>query len=238
MNVDTSSLKIVVKAFELIAQVNIMMRNQKYTHFIKLHKMMLTTKKIYQDIIRCDMKFEIILSKKTKKTFVENFIDDDFVKNFHKSKVVTATAKNFHNENFENNNFMTNVLIVAANSDIDENLNFSTISFRFRLSLSKKTKNRKFKINKFDNFFRFFNVHVDLHLSNNAREYETIMNVNVLVEKMKHMFNILSFCLYYSDVINKNFKAMIDNVVSSNFMKYLIAKNVMTQSMRLELINA
>ena len=42
----------------------------------------------------------------------------------------------------------------------------------------------------------------------------------------------------FSDVIDKNFKTMIDNVVSSNFMKYLIAKNVMTQSMRFELIDA
>ena len=155
MNVNTSSLKIIVKTFELIVQINIMMKNQKYIHFIKLHKMMLTTEKNYQNIIRCDMKFEIILSKKTKKTFIKNFIDDDFVKNFHKSKIVTTTAKNFYNENFENNNFITNILIVAANSDIDENLNFSIISFKFRLLLSKKTKNRKFKINKFDNFFDF-----------------------------------------------------------------------------------
>ena len=214
---------------------------------------MLTTRKIYQNIIRCDMKSEAILSRKTKKTFVKDFIDDDSVKGFHRSETVTATAKtataktataetttakSFHNENFENNNFMTNVLIVAANSDIDENLDFSAVSFKSRLSLSKKTRNRKLKINKFDNFLRFLNVHVDLHLSNNVREYETVMNVNVLVEKMKHMFNILSSCLYYSDVINRSFKTMIDNAVSSNFMKYLIAKNVMTQSMRFELIDA
>ena len=143
------------------------------------------------------MKSEIILSKRTKNASVENFIDDDFAKNIHKFEIAIATAKNFHNENFENNNFIIDVLIVATNIDIDENLNFSAISFKFRLSLSKKTKNRKFKINKFDNFLRFFNVHVDLHLTNNAREYETIMNINVFVEKMKHMFNILFHCLYY-----------------------------------------
>ena len=197
MNVHTSSLKVVVKAFELIVKVNTMMKNQKYTHFSKLHKMILIAKKTYQEIIRCDMKFEIILSKRTKNAFVENFIDDDFVKDIHKSEIAIATAKSFHNENLENNNFMIDILIVAANFDTNENLNFSAISFRFRLSLLKKTRNRKFKINKFDNFLRFFNVHVDLHLTDNVREYETIMNVNVFVEKMKHMFNIFFHCLYY-----------------------------------------
>ena len=246
MNVDTSSLKVVIKAFELITQANTMMRNQRYIHFIELHKMMLIARKIYQNIIRCDMKFEVNLSKKTKKTFVKDFFDDDFVKSFLRHDV--ATAKDFHNnvfvenyfqKNLENNNFMIDVLIVAANSNIDENLNFSTISFRFQLSLSKKTTNRKFKINKFDNFFRLFNVHVDLHLTNNVREYETIMNVNVFAKKMKHMFSTFFFLLVlFFDVINRSFKAMIDNVVSSNFMKYLIAKNVMTQSMRFELIDA
>ena len=67
MNFDTSSLKVVVKTFELIIQANTTMRNQKYTHFIELHKMMLFAKKTYQNIIRCDMKFEIILSKKNEK---------------------------------------------------------------------------------------------------------------------------------------------------------------------------
>ena len=41
MNIDTSSLKIVVKIFELIVQANIIMKNQKYIYFTKLHKMML-----------------------------------------------------------------------------------------------------------------------------------------------------------------------------------------------------
>ena len=143
MNVDTSLLKIVVKTFKLIAKINTMMKNQKYIHFSELHKMILTAKKIYQKIIRCDIKSEAILSKRAKNAFVKNFIDDDFVKNIHKFEIATATAKNFHNENLENNNFTIDVLIVATNSDIDENLNFSTISFRFRLSLSKKNKKSK-----------------------------------------------------------------------------------------------
>ena len=141
------------------------------------------------------MKFEIILSKRAKKTFVKNFIDNHFVKNFHKFEfeIATVMAKSFHNEDFENNNFMIDVLIVATNFNINENLTFSTILFKFRLSLSKKTKNRKLIINKFDNFFRFFNIHVDLHLTNNVCEYETIMNVNVLAEKIKHMFYFFYF---------------------------------------------
>ena len=100
MNVNTSSLKIVVKTFKLTVQADIIIKNQKYIHFTKLHKMILITKLFYQNIIRCDMKFKIHLSKRTRKTLIKKFINDDFVKKFHKYEfeIAIAIAKNSHNK--------------------------------------------------------------------------------------------------------------------------------------------
>ena len=48
-------------------------------------------------------------------------------------------------------------------------------------------KDRKLKNDKYKKFLAFFNVHVDLHFIDMTREYVTVMTVNVLSYKMKHI---------------------------------------------------
>ena len=51
----------------------------------------------------------------------------------------------------------------------------------------KKKRGRKPKGHKFKKFLALPNVHAGLHLADMAREYSTIMNVNVLFYSMRHM---------------------------------------------------
>ena len=61
--------------------------------------------------------------------------------------------------------------------------------------------------------------------------------MNVFANEKKHI-SMFFFMRrkYVVNVVIKIFKIMIDNVVSSNFIKYIITKNIMTQLMRLKLI--
>ena len=81
---------------------------------------------------------------------------------------------------------MTNVLVVAIVSNFDDDSSVSMLS-KFQFVAIKKRRNQKSKINKFDNFFNFSNVHVNLHLMNNAHQYEKIMNMNVFANEKKHI---------------------------------------------------
>ena len=214
-----------------------MIKSQRYTSFVKFHQMILKIKKIYQNIIRCDMNTIFLTIISTVDVFEKNFSLNEldvFEKDFHND--VFENEKDFFNIKFENNNSMTNVLVVAIISNFDDDLSVS-MSSKSQLVVIKKRRDRKSKINKFDNFFNLSNVRVDLHLTKNACQYETIMNMNVFANVMKHMSMFFQmYRRYVVNVIIKIFKIMIDNVASSNFMKYCITKNVMTQSIRLRLI--
>ena len=51
-----------------------------------------------------------------------------------------------------------------------------------------KQKKRRSSRKKFERLLTLSNVHAELHLTNIAREYATVMNLSVLTEKMKHMW--------------------------------------------------
>lgn len=74
-----------------------------------------------------------------------------------------------------------------TNENLFDNENDTDLS-NFERNLSEASQTQRKKNNKFKKLLNFSNVHVDFHLTNNAREYETIMNCNVLIEKFKHKY--------------------------------------------------
>ena len=69
------------------------------------------------------------------------------------------------------------ILLVVENSDPEE-----------ALIETSSRRERKFKDDKYKKLLTLSNVHVDLHLAAMTREYETIMNLNVLAEELKHKY--------------------------------------------------
>lgn len=160
-----------MKVFDVIVEFNTLVDSQRYIYFERLHDIIVKARQAYQDLIRCDMNSAQIFQ-----------LDSESVeKVFHNLDVET--------DSLNENNFMIEVLFVVAES-VEFELEFSLLISRAQSAkrTKKKKRERKLKENKFDNLLRLLNVHADLHLVDNAREYVTIMNVNVLAEEMKHMF--------------------------------------------------
>ena len=100
-----------------------------------------------------------------------------------------------------NHNYITKILQIVVDFDFD--FDFSSFSFfQFTFALQKKKKknrNRKFKTNKFEiffNFFNLFNIHFDFHFVDNVREFETMINFNVLTERIQTHVEYF-FILYF-----------------------------------------
>ena len=136
----------------------------------------MNTKKIYQNLIRCVMKFE--------KTFSINISKSDG-KVFYNYVVYVDDS-----DREMKNNLLIEMLYKIANLKLDFEpeleLNFLFISIfgviaaaaasntkKFR----KNRKNRKIKVNKFESLLTFFNVYFDFYFANMIREYEIIMNI-------------------------------------------------------------
>ena len=51
-------------------------------------------------------------------------------------------------------------------------------------------RERKSKANKFQKFLTLLNIHTNLHFTKIIRKYIIIMNLNVLVNELKHKYNI------------------------------------------------
>ena len=193
MKMKTSSLRTIVKVFDIIAHSNTLMNNQRYTYSFRLHEMMMKTRKIYQNLIKCVMSknqkiFVIIFSLNQENEFEKNFFENVAKKDFLEHDRIVV-------EKFELKvNVMKKMFFVVVNFDFaNSKFDFTSIIFAFERVASKtkiKRKNkrdRKSKKNKFVVFLSLFNVHINFHLVDNARKYATIMNFNVLDEKMKHM---------------------------------------------------
>ena len=54
-----------------------------------------------------------------------------------------------------------------------------------------KDKRKFVKGNKFEKFFKFFNVHINLHFANNVKKYVMMMNSNIMIEELKHKLFVL-----------------------------------------------
>ena len=202
INVKTSTLRAIIKVFDIIVYSNTLINNQRYTYSKRFYQMILKTRKTYQNLIKYVMStnqttFENVLStfndinetNSLKKNFFENDDNNDEKDFLKHDKFFVANYK------ILKINVMNEMLFVVVNFDFVFELDFAFVISRSQLlfTTSKmKTKNknkrdRKSKINKFAIFFAFSNVYINFHLINNAREFATIMNFNVFAKKMKHM---------------------------------------------------
>ena len=152
LSLETTMIRVIIKIFDIIAYVNILMNNQRYTQSNKLNEIVLIERKIYQNLIECVTNDELIKND-------ENLNKDA-------------------NEN-EDNESMLNLFSNAKNS------NDSTFFVQFQKRI--KSRERSTSSNKFKKLLSLFNVHARLHLTNMTREFETIMNLNVFADEMKHM---------------------------------------------------
>ena len=188
MNVEIFFFKTIVQILKMIAYSNTLIKSQRYISLHQLHNVVLRARKVYQDLIKCDMMskkiffiFTIIVEKNQK---IDNLANDDDNENAKNNFILFADETN--------HNHMTKILQVVVDFDFD--FNFSSLSFfQFTIAFQRKKKrkrNRKLKTNKFENLFNLLNVHFDFHFVDNVREFETIMNFNILIEKFKHMSNV------------------------------------------------
>ena len=185
MKIEIFSLRAIVQVLKVIAYSNTLIESQRYISSHQLHNVVLRARKVYQDLIRCDMMsrevfsiFTVIVEEDQK---VDNLANDDDNEDAKDNFILFADETN--------HNHMTKILQVVVDFDFD--LDFSSLSlFQFTVALQRKKKkkrDRKLKTNKFENLLNLLNVHFDLHFADNVREFETIMNFNVLIEKLKHM---------------------------------------------------
>ena len=147
--------------------------------------MIINTKKNYQNLIRCVIKF--------KKTFSINISKND-EKVFHNYVVYVD-----NNDRKIKNNLLIEMFYKIANFEFnfEFELNFLFI-FIFDVTVAiiasntkkirKNRKNRKIKINKFESLLTFFNVYFNFYFANMIREYKIIININVLTNEIKHMY--------------------------------------------------
>jgi len=77
----------------------------------------------------------------------------------------------------------------------------------------------------YDRILSLLNVHAGLYLVNNAQDYATVMNCNVLTEKLKHKYDV-RMTVPSRLTIDRFFKTMADTAAPSNLMSYLFIKNV------------
>ena len=131
------------------------------------------------------MKFEIVF-------FITTILKskNEFEKNFHNYE-----RKNFHNYekkgffNREMKQLLTKMLFETINIsfDFDHELNFLSITFNsFSTLFKSKKRTRLSQRNKFQFFLNLFNVHLNLHIANMTRKFDTIINMNVFSRKIKH----------------------------------------------------
>ena len=188
MKIEIFSLKTIVQILKMIAYSNTLIENQRYISFHQLHNVVLRIRKVYQDLIRCDMMSKkiffistIIVEENQK---IDNFANDDENENAKNNLILFVDETN--------HNHMTKILQIVVDFDFD--FDFSSFSFsQFTVASQRKKKkkrDRKFKTNKFENFLNLLNVHFDFHFVDNVREFKTIINFNVLIEKFKHMSNV------------------------------------------------
>ena len=195
MDIETSPLRAIVKAFGVIAHSNTLVGSQRYTPPDRLHSMIIRARKAYQSLIRCGIESGegvSAVSRPSENKNLEGNVrqdDSDDSDNEMAEGKVTRDDNNDSEDETAEGNQMANVINAAIDSD-------SELDFQPILAVGtqartapppKKRRGRKSKANKFSNLLSLPNVHAGLHLADNAREYSTVMNSNVLAGELKHM---------------------------------------------------
>ena len=167
MNSTSTPLQAIVRAFGLIARSNTLVGSQRYTEPSILHEHILDARRAYQELITC----------------------------------ATPAAGGFRNDDDENDDdsedadALNEVLSEAARSDSGSGSEMEEVQHVPKPTTAKgkgkgkakaKGKARKPRGTKFEKLLRLPNVHAGLHLADNAREYATVMNSNVLAGELKH----------------------------------------------------
>ena len=185
MKVETSSLRAVVQALGVIAYSNTLIGSQRYTSPDQLHRVVLRARKAYQDLIRCGMvsgeAFPIPTATAEEDQEVDNPADEDDNEDTEGNPILSAGGAN--------HNHMAEILQAAVDSESD--LDFPPLPPPQPTAVPQRKKKgkrgRKPKTDKFENLLNLPNVHSGLHFADNAREFGTVMNSNVLAGELKHM---------------------------------------------------
>ena len=171
-----NDMRKIIRIFEIIAQVNTLTNNQRYTYAKKLNDVIMTEKEIYQNLIKCASNFEVLSNINNSKEARNDVRDDD---------------ENDEKYDDQENNVLQNVLFLTANDSHNFENEILFIQERIKQAKSmtaKKRRDRKSRTSKYDKLLTLFNVHADLHLAKMIRKYMIIMNLNVLFFEIKHMW--------------------------------------------------
>ena len=143
--------RVIIKAFEIIAHSNTLLNSQRYIYSKKLYNIVMKTRRVYQNLIRCVMKFEIVFFNTAILTF-----KNEFAKNLHDKKTFhNYDKKDFYNKksfhNYDEKNFfnreteqsLTKVLFETTNISFDFDFEFLSIvfnSYSTRFKIKKRTR--------------------------------------------------------------------------------------------------
>ena len=173
---DDTGIRKIIKAFAIIAKANTLVGSQRYTYVEELHEVILAGRQAYQNLIQC-----VIGSAEgsgNENSGNEGFRDEE-------NAVTNADAVS------DENNVLQEVLSDAVLSDDGGDSENDVLPLQGRAQIQKpfaeKKRGRKYKGDKYKKLLALPNVHAGLHLADMAREYATVMNLNVLSYEMKHM---------------------------------------------------
>ena len=159
MTHQSSPSRAIIRAFSLIAKSNILVGSQRYTDPDILHQCIVQARRAYQELISCAI----------VTTPAEGFGD-------RANSNAGDDAAYGGDEDIE---ALGNILSDAAISSAD-------LDVIVPINKKGKSKRRKPRDTKYQKLLSLPNVHAGLHLAENAREYATVMNSNVLAGKLKH----------------------------------------------------
>ena len=169
-------MRAIIRAFGLIALSNTLVGSQRYTDPAVLHQHVLEARKAYQDLITC--------AKVTPAGFDNQIGDDD-------------EGDDPDAIDGEDDRVLEDVLSEAAQSDLEDDISWlqqpivRTVNAKGKGKAKEgkgkgKGRGKGGKDGKFERLLKLPNVHAGLHLAENAREYATVMNSNVLAGELKH----------------------------------------------------
>ena len=221
--IETTALRAIIRAFGIIARSNTLVGSQRYTEPSVLHQHIVEARKAYQDLIRC-----AIATKGSRQNDDQEIEDDD------DGDLQGATDA-------DKEAALRQIIDEAEAEYSDDNIDDEALGIVQPRPSSKVVKKPAPK-NKLERLLKLPNVHAGLHLADNAREYATVMNSNVLAGELKHKYSIIHPILWFpiTDIIYlyRVFKGMADAASPPNLMGYLFARDVIYQSLRLGLAGA
>ena len=190
----TTSIRAIVKAFGVIALANTLVGSQRESYHGKVHQVVLEGRQAYKNLIHSAMRtaegFGIQEARENGENEEEGEegeavqIDEEVVE--ARSVELNAGMGDNGSDGMDelNNDDAEEALLVtlsAAGESGESDMENQVLGDRDR------TRGRKPSANKYQKLLLLPNLHAGLHLSEMAREYATVMNLNVLPGEMKHM---------------------------------------------------